>query len=296
MNTVINTVINTVTNTAAATASNNVPAITVVVGQVVTGKVSSRKDRNAKGILVEIEGNPMAYLPKVSIAGKNESARNTRFNELVSAVGSEVEVVVTSAAKLISMRDQANREARESALIDSIAALPVGEVVSASVTGRATTKSDRNDGTEHCFGLYVEVAGIRALLHVSEMAGNDFKAQRNRLDIAVGTVIEVEIKEAHVEGGRAFVKVSEKSAVTRKAMARIPAGTKVTATVVAADIVGDEHGLIVNLGGIKGFLPESDACVGSLESLTKNRNQTVKVIVTGGMVEDMVKVTRKGVK
>jgi len=312
MNTTINIApVSTASAAAVATAPSNV--INIVVDQVVTGKVSSRKDRNAKGLLIEIDGNPMAYLPKVSLAGKNEAARSARFDALVKAPGSEIEVVVTSAGmedikgvqmpriklsevKLLIMRDQADREARENALLDAVAALHLGEVITASVLGRATTKSDKNDGSEHCFGLFVEVApGLKGLLHVSEIAG-DIKSQRARLDTAAGTKVTVEIKEASVDGGRVFIKVSEKSAVTRQAMARIPAGSKVTATVIKADMLGDDHGLLVNIGNLKGFLPESDANVGNIASLTKNRNQTVKVIITGEMVGDLVKVTRKGVK
>lgn len=311
----IETVIANVTANIAGTTAPAVPAsvINLVVDQVVTGKVSSRKDRNAKGLLIEIDGNPMAYLPKVALAGRNDAARSARFDALVKTPGSEIEVVVTSAGmedikgvsmpriklsevKLLMMRDQADREARENALADAVAALPVGELITGTVLGRATTKSDKNDGSEHCFGLFVEVApGLKGLLHVSEIAG-DMKSQRARLDTAAGTKVTVEVKEAFIDGGRVFIKVSEKSAVTRQAMARVPAGSKVTATVIKADIVGDDHGLLVNIGNLKGFLPESEANVGNIASLTKNRNQTVKVIVTGEMVGDLIKVTRKGVK
>ena len=58
-------------------------------------------------------------------------------------------------SKLVAMRAQADRKARENALADSIAALPVGEVVTAIVVGHATAPSNRNDGAEHCFGLFI---------------------------------------------------------------------------------------------------------------------------------------------
>jgi ribosomal protein S1 len=71
-------------------------------------------------------------------------------------------------------------------------------------------------------------------------------------------------------------------------------GSKFSATVVGSDVVGNEHGLIVNIGGFKAFLPEADANVTNIDSLTKSRGQTVKVTITAGFVDGMVKVTRKG--
>jgi len=286
--------------------------INVTVNQIVTGKVSRRKDRNAKGLLIEIEGNPMAYLPVIALAGRNRSERDARFASLVNAAGSEIEVAIVSAdmeeikgvavpriklseTKVFALRDEAARIERENALIDAVSAITVGEVVSLIVSGPATTKSDKNDGSMHCFGVFVDVAGIKGLLHVSEVAGDHPKAQRNRLDsMTTGSTVEVEIIEARVEGGRAFVRVSEKAAAVKKAMERLPVGSKVSATVVGSDVVGNEHGLIVNIGGIKAFLPEADANVTNIESLTKSRGQTVKVTVTADFVDGMVKVTRKG--
>lgn len=286
--------------------------INVIVNQIVTGKVSRRKDRNAKGLLIEIEGNPMAYLPVIALAGRNRSERDARFASLVNAAGSEIEVAIVSAdmeeikgvavpriklseTKVFALRDEAARIERENALIDAVSAITVGEVVILTVSGPATTKSDKNDGSMHCFGVFVDVAGIKGLLHVSEVAGDHPKAQRTRLDsMTTGSTVEVEIIEARVEGGRAFVRVSEKAAAVKKAMERLPVGSKVSATVVGSDVVGNEHGLIVNIGGIKAFLPEADANVTNIESLTKSRGQTVKVTVTADFVDGMVKVTRKG--
>ena len=230
-------------STAAAPTASSVPAptssptsspINVTVNQIVTGKVSRRKDRNAKGLLIEIDGNPMAYLPVIALAGRNRSERDARFASLVNAVGSEIEVAIVSAGmeeikgvqmpriklsetKVFALRDEAARIDRENALIDAVSNINVGEVVSLTVTGPATTKSDKNDGSLHCFGVFVDVGGIKALLHVSEVAGDHPKAQRNRLDsIATGSTVEVEIIEARVEGGRAFVRVSEKAAEVKK--------------------------------------------------------------------------------
>jgi ribosomal protein S1 len=302
----------TTTTTTAPVAVAVASPINVTVNQIVTGKVSRRKDRNAQGLLIEIEGNPMAYLPVIALAGRNRSERDARFASLVNAAGSEIEVAIVSAGmeeikgvavpriklsetKVFALRDEAARIERENALIDAVSAITVGEVVSLTVSGPATTKSDKNDGSMHCFGVFVDVAGIKGLLHVSEVAGDHPKAQRTRLDsMATGSTVEVEIIEARVEGGRAFVRVSEKAAAVKKAMERLPVGSKVSATVVGSDVVGNEHGLIVNIGGIKAFLPEADANVTNIESLTKSRGQTVKVTITAGFVDGMVKVTRKG--
>jgi len=300
------------TTTTAPVAVAAVSPINVTVNQIVTGKVSRRKDRNAKGLLIEIEGNPMAYLPVIALAGRNHSERDARFASLVNAPGSEVEVAIVSAGmeeikgvpvpriklsetKVFALRDEAARIERENALIDAVNAIEVGTVVSLIVSGPATTKSDKDDGSRHCFGAFVDIGGIKGLLHVSEVAGDTPKAQRTRLDnFSTGCTVEVEIIEARVEGGRAFVRVSEKAAALKKAMERLPVGSKVSATVVGSDVVGNEHGLIVNIGGIKAFLPEADANVTNIESLTKSRGQTVKVTITAGFVDGMVKVTRKG--
>lgn len=304
----------TVTDSAAAapTSSPTSSPINVTVNQIVMGKVSRRKDRNAKGLLIEIDGNPMAYLPVIALAGRNRSERDARFASLVNAVGSEIEVAIVSAGMeeikgvqmpriklsetmVFALRDEAARIERENALIDAVSAINVGEVVSLTISGPATTKSDKNDGSLHCFGAFVDIGGIKGLLHVSEVAGDHPKAQRTRLDnFTTGSTVEVEIIEARVEGGRAFVRVSEKAAAVKKAMERLPVGSKVSCTVVGSDVVGNEHGLIVNIGGIKGFLPEADANVTNIESLTKTRGQTVKVTITAGFVDGMVKVTRKG--
>ena len=205
------------TTTTAPVAS----PINVTINQIVTGKVSRRKDRNAKGLLIEIEGNPMAYLPVIALAGRNRSERDARFASLVNAAGSEIEVAIVSAdmeeikgvavpriklseTKVFALRDEAARIERENALVEAVSAIKVGEVVSLTVSGPATTKSDKNDGSMHCFGVFVDVAGIKA------------------------------------------------------------------------------------------FLPEADANVTNIESLTKSRGQTVKVTITAGFVDGMVKVTRKG--
>ncbi|CAN5147203.1 hypothetical protein BH11CYA1_BH11CYA1_28290 [soil metagenome] len=291
--------------------NTTVTPINLIVNQIVTGKVSRRKDRNAKGLLIEIAGNPMAYLPIIALVGRNRAERDARFASLVNATGSTIEVAVVSVAmetvngvaipriklsesKVYALREEAARNARQSTLIDAVAAITIGAVVNVTINSPATTSSDK-DGSQHCFGAFVDIAGIKGLMHVSEMVGDHPKAQRNRLEgLIVGSSVEVEVLEARVEDGRAFVRVSEKSLALKKALNRLPVGSKVSATVIASDVVGNEHGLILNLGGIKGFLPEADANVNNIESLTKTRGQTVKVTITAGIVEGMVKVTRKG--
>lgn len=286
--------------------------INVTVNQIVTGKVSRRKDRNAKGLLIEIAGNPMAYLPVIALAGRNRSERDARFASLVNAVGSEIEVAIVSAAmedvngtsvpriklsetKVFALRDEARRIERQNALVDAVATITVGDIVNLIVTAPATIKSDKNDGSLHCFGVFVDIAGIKGLLHSSQVAGDNPRAQRNRLEsISVGSTVEVEIIEAYIDdSGRAVVRVSEQSVAVKKAMDRLPVGSKVSATVIASDVVGNEHGLVVDIGGIKGFLPEADANVTSIESLTKTRGQTVKVTIVGGFIDGLIKVTRK---
>ena len=70
---------NTTTIATDAAAVTVASPINVTVNQIVTGKVSRRKDRNAQGLLIEIEGNPMAYLPAIALAGRNHSERDARF-------------------------------------------------------------------------------------------------------------------------------------------------------------------------------------------------------------------------
>ena len=105
-------------------------AFTVTAGDVVTVKVSKKRDRNGKGILVELEGNPMGYVPNSTLLGRNDAEKAARRDELLATPGQDLEVVVLEAsvqdrdgkqvpcfklseAKARWIREEANRAQRQ---------------------------------------------------------------------------------------------------------------------------------------------------------------------------------------
>ena len=287
--------------------------ITVTAGTVITVKTSKRQDRNCKGIICQIPGNPDGYLPITALVGRTEDQRAARMKEL-QVPGVELEVLVTDAGmkdvegkqvprirlnefKVAESRRQEANKAREQALAAKLADFAVGTVFDAVVDAPAETDSTRNPGTKHRYGVFVNLGEVNALLHGSEVAGGDPRAQRQRLDrLSTGSVVTVKVIESAIENGRIKVRVSEKQAVAEEALASLKPGSKVAAHVLALDSVADVHGVVVDLGGgIKGFLPEDLANVKDIGSLIKSRGQTTKVIITGESIGEFVKVTRKGV-
>lgn len=290
-------------------------AFTVTAGDIVTVKVSKKRDRNGKGILVELDGNPMGYVPNSTLLGRNDAEKAARRDELLATPGQDLEVVVLEAsvqdrdgkqvpcfklseAKARWIREEANRAQRQTVRSNAIATaveeLALGSVVEGTVVKIATKKSDR-DESDFAYGVFVEIGnGLNGLVHVNELVG-DPKRQRERLAaFTVGSKLTVEVLEKGLNDGKPRIKLSEKSVAMKELASAYPAGAKVSATVTRAFSFGNTHGLMLDIGGVKGFLPEADANVASLSSLTKTRGQGVKVIVTGETIGDCLKVTRRG--
>lgn len=290
-------------------------AFTVTAGDVVTVKVSKKRDRNGKGILVELEGNPMGYVPNSTLLGRNDAEKAARRDELLATPGQDLEVVVLEAsvqdrdgkqvpcfklseAKARWIREEANRAQRQSdrrdAIANAVQELALGSVVEGTVVKIATKKSDR-DESDFAYGVFVEIgSGLNGLVHVNELVGEP-KRQRERLAaLTVGSKLTVEVLEKGINDGKPRIKLSEKSVAMKELASAYPAGAKVSATVTRPFLFGNTHGLMLDVGGVKGFLPEADANVTNLSSLTKTRGQGVKVIVTGETIGDCIKVTRRG--
>ena len=66
-------------------------------------------------------------------------------------------------------------------------------------------------GSLHCFGAFVDIGGIKGLLHVSEVAGDHPKAQRTRLDnFTTGTIYQA-VSKRHEEWKRRDSARSERA-------------------------------------------------------------------------------------
>jgi len=327
MNTSINTAAATSTdNTAAAATTDatssapvnaqaNAPTVVITVkdGDIVTGSVAKIKKHPDQGVLIVIEGNPMAFLPNGCLAGKNNDEKSARRAELIANPGSEIKAVVmgeptvelvkgkmVGRVKLNEQRavvaaDKQARAARQAertaALETAVAALPVGSVVTGKVKGVASKDSDRNPGEKYVYGVFVQVAdGVTGLLHLKEIAGG-----RRALEaIAASSEVEVEIISAKMENGEARVQLSQKSVGQKAFFDQYPVGSKVKGKVVkTGEVEGDLHGRVIELAsGDKVFLADDDANVKSESSLARGNNTTVTI--TDTMAGALVRVTRRG--
>jgi ribosomal protein S1 len=286
--------------------------ITVTQGSIIAVTTSKRIDRNKKGIICSIPGNPDGYLPFSVLIGRTDEARAARMEELL-VPGVQLEVVVTEAGirevegkklprislnefRVAAVRREQAEKSRNEALTQQLKDIVIGSIVDGVIDAPAETDSKKTPGTKHRFGHYVNIGDHTALLHVSELDGADFRAQNDRLaKLRTGLVVQVKIIDAKVEHGRILVAVSEKQAVAEQARGALTAGKKVTVRVIELDSVDDVHGVVVDISGVKGFLPEDDACVKDIAALTRSKGQTTKVIVTDETIGEFVKVTRKGV-
>lgn len=286
--------------------------ITVQPDTIIEVTVSKRVDRNGRGIICQIPGNPDGYLPLSTLIGKDEAAQKARMAE-INVPGTKLEVLVTEARmkdvdgkkvssirlhefRVAGFRRAMERQGREETLKAELAKIAIGDIVDAVVVGPAETDSKRTPGTKFQFGVHVDIGEHNALLHSKEVAGDDMKAQNRRLgQLSTGKVVTVKIIGAKVEYGRLLIDVSEKQAEAEEAMASLSTGNKYSATVLGLDSVDDVHGVMVVVAGVKCFLPEDDACVKDIAALTRGKNQTTRVIITDATIGGFVKVTRKGV-
>ncbi len=294
-------------------------------GDIVEVTVAAVKKQPEHGVLVVIEGNPMAYLSRDMVAGRNKAEKASRQAQLQANPGTKIKVQVVSdpTVEMVSrtvrgqivqvpqgrirvseqhavMAAQAAQEDERKAAVESIvASLVAGSVVKGAVRP-ATKASDRNPGEKYTYGAFVEVGSVgdvvvSGLLHVKEVDGGD----RGLAAILAAGTVEVEIVEAKMEGGQPRIQLSQK-AIGEKAKAaemfkRLPVGAKVKGKVVkTGEQVGSLHGRVIELeSGHRLFLCDDDACVKSESSLAKGNSTRVQV--TGEIVGGMLRVTRRGV-
>ncbi|MBU6454555.1 MAG: hypothetical protein KGS72_22490 [Cyanobacteria bacterium REEB67] len=307
--------ISSVATTSASGTEAAAPAITFTVkaDDTVRGTIAKIKNHPAKGLLVAIEGNPMAFMPNGCIAGRNDAEKAARRAELLAAPGTEVTVSVmgeptiehnngkaqgrikVSEQRAVIAAEKAARAAkaseRSAALQAAVDALVPGSVIEGKVTSVASKPSDRNDGSTYAYGVFVAVApNVNGLLHVKQIEGGHRALESI---VAAGTVT-VEVLEASIENGVPRVQLSQKSVASKAFFDQYPEGAKVKGTVVRVGEVADNlHGRIVELGsGDKVFLADDDTFVKSESALA--RGNSTRVVITGEIVGGFVRVTRKG--
>jgi ribosomal protein S1 len=305
-------------NSNPVSASPATPAaivFTVKADDIVTVKVAKIKNHPAKGVLVVVAGNPMAFMPNGCVAGKNEAEKATRRAFLIANPGTELSVSVmadptvetdkggkqvgrikVSEQRAVIATEKATRGARDAernaATEAAVASLVVGSIVEGAVKGAASKDSDREPGTKYVYGVYVQVAaGVSGLLHVKEIEGG-----HRAVDgiIAKGSV-EVEILSAEIVDGKPRIQLSQRSVGQKAFFDQYPVGAKVKGEVVkVGEQAGNLHGRVIRLpSGANVFLCEDDTCVKSDSALA--RGNSTRVIITDEMVGGMVRVTRRGV-
>jgi ribosomal protein S1 len=313
----------TISNVAATEVSGTeaaAPAITFTVkaDDTVRGTIAKIKNHPAKGLLVAIEGNPMAFLPNGCIAGRNEAEKAARRAELLAAPGTEVTVSVmgeptiehtngkaqgrikVSEQRAVIAADKAARSAkaneRSAAIQAAVDALVPGSIVEGKVTSVASKPSDRNDGSTYAYGVFVAVApNVSGLLHVKQIEGG----HRSLESIVKAGTVTVEILEARIENGVPRVQLSQTSvaaaAASQAFFDQYPEGAKVKGTIVrVGEVAGNLHGRIIELAsGDKVFLADDDTFVKSESALA--RGNSTRVVITAEVVGGLVRVTRKGV-
>jgi len=319
---VSNADVSTVPTAAAApvAAASAAPIVfTVKANDIVKAKVANIKNHPPKGVLVVIEGNPMAFMPNACIAGKDEEEKANRRTGLVGNPGYEISVSIlgeptietvhgrqvgrikVSEQRAVFAAEKAEREAQyaerkaehKAAIAAAVASLVEGSVITGAVRGPATKDSDREPGTKYTFGVYVGVApDLSGLLHVKAIEGGDRGIDR----ILAAASVDVVIVSAKMVDGKPRIELSQvkaaQTALATWAMDRL--GKKVKGKVVkTGEMAGDLHGRIIELlSGDRVFLCDDDMNVKSETSLTKGNTTTV--IITDQIVGGMVRVTRRG--
>lgn len=294
-------------------------AITVKVDDKVTGKVAKVRHPEP-GVLIEIEGQPMAFMPNSTLIGKNPGEKAERRAQLINNPGTEVTVtvmeaqdagfdsanpekqrlIVNEAKPFIQQReaDRANRQAeatqrasaRASAIADAVAKLVPGSVVAGKVVKLAEKPSTKKEGETFTFGAYVDIGGVSGLLHNREMKDQ----------VAVGESVEVFIISSEMVEGKPRVALSTLKAAeiaqTNELLESVGADMRTTGHDVRSANVDGVDGFTMKLAtfDVPAFLPAVDANVADLGSLTKG-SRVARVVTTGEVFGGkFVKVTRKG--
>lgn len=293
-------------------STRKIVPITVEIGNVVEG-VIARVTHPKDGILVSIPDNPMAFMPNPTLIGRNRDEKDARRTALIAEPGTTVRVLVTDrkdaghdpanptkqrliineAKPHMAALEQARTEreaARTAATREALDALVVGTVVEGKVVKLATKDSDRTPGEKFTFGAYVDLGGVSGLLHNREMAQ----------PVSEGETIKVLIMSKEMQGDKPRIALSTVKAeeVSLEAELRdcLVAGQKTTGRDLKQDNIGGVRGFTMFVGevAIPAFLPEDDANVKSLASLTSG-SRTARVIITGEVFAGKYAlVTRQG--
>ena len=256
---------NITSNSVADTA--NTISFTVKENDIVKAVVAKIKNHPAKGLLVSIDGNPMAFMPNGCIAGRTDADKAARRAELLANPGSEITVAVmsepsvemikgkaegrikVSEQRAVIASEKADRAAKASvrtaAMQAAVDALVPGSIVVGTVKGVASKPSDRNDGTTYTFGVFVEVGdNLSGLLHVKQIEGG----MRAIESFVKAGKVEVEVLEASIENGVPRIQLSQKSVASKAFFDQYPVGAKVKAKVVrTGEVEGNLHGRILEL-------------------------------------------------
>jgi len=301
--------------TPATPAAPAAIVFTVKANQLVKATVAKVKNHPEKGVLVVIDGNPMAFMPNGCVAGRNDAEKAANRKQLVANPGTEIEVVVmseptveevkgkqvgrikVSQQRAVIQREkekQAERQAERQAAVEAaVATLVEGSVVEGKVRGPASKDSDRNPGEKYVYGVFVEVApNVSGLLHSKEIIGGSRGIDKI---IAAGTV-SVSIVKASIENGQPRIQLSQTAAQSAEFFNQYPAGAKTKGTVVKTGVDIDKlHGRILELAsGAQVFLSDEDMNVENEKNLAKGQN--TRVTITGEIVGGMPRVTRRDIK
>ena len=194
-------------------------AITAKVNDVVEGVIAKVRHPEP-GILIEIPGNPMAFMPNSTLIGKTPEEKAARRAELIGNAGVTVKVmvmeakdagydpehpekqrlIVNEAKPFLMDRAQQHQDrvaesaqraaAKTSAVRAAVAALVVGSVVDGRVVKIAEKDSTKNPGEKFTFGAYVDLGGVSGLLHNREMDSPVKEGEKVKVFIISAEMVE----------------------------------------------------------------------------------------------------------
>ncbi len=199
--------------------ARKIVAITAKVGDIVEGTVA-KVNHPDKGVLIAIDGNPMAFMPNSTLIGKNPAEKDARRKELTGNPGQTVRVLVMEAkdaghdpehpdkqrlivneAKPFLLAREADHKARKAeveeraaaklnAVREAVSALVVGSVVEGTVVKLAEKDSTKNPGEKFTFGAYVDLGGVSGLLHNREMDNPVKEGEKVKVFIISAEMVE----------------------------------------------------------------------------------------------------------
>ncbi|MBX9941657.1 MAG: hypothetical protein K2Y32_20500 [Candidatus Obscuribacterales bacterium] len=295
-------------------------AITAKVNDVVEGVVAKVRHPEP-GILIEIPGNPMAFMPNSTLIGKTPEEKAARRAELIGNAGVTVKVmvmeakdagydpehpekqrlIVNEAKPFLMDRAQQHQErvaesaqraaAKTSAVRAAVAALVVGSVVDGRVVKIAEKDSTKNPGEKFAFGAYVDLGGVSGLLHNREMAD----------PVKEGDAVKVFVISAEMDGDKPRVALSTTKVVEQEQAEELlsffGAGDRTTGRDIRAANIDGVEGFTMKIGQVAtdAFLPACDANVKDTSVLTKG-SRVARVVCTGKVFAGKyVQVTREDV-